>query len=204
MGSCPFVCHQDGCYITALKLNKTNVWNSTKTFVAVCTTTYDQDKGDVESEKWDTVDDESNRVHRLDNCWRRTVTIARAVAPFRKERILRICFAILIEYYSTNMSPVNKYTLPKRATGSKRCAHTNNNTTQTVIRMNWPFKTNLNRFSCSIWVNSIGWRKARMRERSNHCLPLINSRNILVTLRLMKEQVPNKAAQPHQTELQGC
>ena len=79
------------------------------------------------------------------------ITMARAVVPFVKRGNSKYALPL-----STNMSPVKKCSLLKRAPGSMICAHTNNNTTQTVIRMRRPFKTNLNPFSCSIWLNSIG------------------------------------------------
>ena len=94
--------------------------------------------------------------------------MARAVAPLPKRRKIKCA---LPSYGFTNLSSVKKFTPTKKAPGSVTCAHTNNNTTQTVIRMQRPFMTNLNRLSCSIWLNSIGWRKIRMRERSNHCSP---------------------------------
>ena len=79
------------------------------------------------------------------------ITMARAVAPFVKRGNSKYALPL-----STNMSPVKKCSLSKRAPGSMICAHTNNNTTQTVIRMKMPFKINQNRLSCSIALNSIG------------------------------------------------
>ena len=83
------------------------------------------------------------------------VTIARAVIALLERRNTRYA---LPTSGSSKTSPVNKFTplKVKRAPGSKICAHTNNNTTERVIRMKRHFKTNLNRFSCSVWLNLIG------------------------------------------------
>ena len=88
------------------------------------------------------------------------VTMARAVAALPKRRNTKYAFPTSVSsnwiHLDWNTSSVKKYILTKKAPGSVTCAHTNNNTTHTVIRMKMPFKTNLNRLSCSIWLNSIG------------------------------------------------
>ena len=109
--------------------------------------------------------------------------MARAVAPFVKRGNSKYALPC-----STNMSPVKKCSLLKRAPGSMICAHTNNNTTQTVIRMKMPFKINQNRLSCSIALNSIGWKERGWeKDQIGKTLLTFNSRNILVMLRLIKE-----------------
>ena len=99
---------------------------------------------------WTTVD-----AGRMMQAQISAVIIARAMAPFPKRRNTEYA---LPTSGSSNMSPV-KILIPlkvKKAPGLTICVHANKNATQTVIRMKMPFKTNLNRLSCSIWVNSIG------------------------------------------------
>ena len=70
MGSCPFVGNKDAYYhYTNIKPER---WLKLKENPRDCVDNYDQDNGHIESEKWDVVEDESNRAHGLDNCWRRT------------------------------------------------------------------------------------------------------------------------------------
>ena len=79
------------------------------------------------------------------------VTIVRAVMPLEKTRKILVDFVILSS--CSKKAPVIKSTLRKRDPGSVVCANNANNTTFTVIRIRRLFKTNLNRFSCSSWLN---------------------------------------------------
>ena len=79
------------------------------------------------------------------------VTMARAVTPLKRRR--NILCALLSGL--SNVSPVKKYIPLKRAPGALVCTNTNNDTTEIVIKMRRQFMTHLNRFSCSIRLNSI-------------------------------------------------
>ena len=154
---------------TALIFNQNGASISKKTHVTVCTTKLrTMEKLRVKNGILLTMNPTEHTgliivdAGRLMQAQISAVTMARAVTAFPKRRNTN---CNLPSSGLPNMSPVNKFIFLKRTPGSLICANTNSNTTQKVIRMKRPFKTNLNRFSCSIWVNSIGWRKARMRER---------------------------------------
>ena len=85
-------------------------------------------------------------VGRMTQATISVVTIARAVAPFPKRMNAKHALPTSGSTDS-KFSELTSGSISKRAPGSTICAHTNNNTTQTVIRMNWPFKTNLSCFS---------------------------------------------------------
>ena len=146
--------------ITALIYNQKGPRNSKKTIVTVFPIkTRAMEKLRVKNEIWLTMNPTEHTGWIIVDAGRMTqahisaITMARAVAPLPIRK--NIIFALPTSG-STNMSPVKKFILSKSAPGSMICAHTNNNTTQAVIRMRRPFKTNLNRLSCSIWTNSIG------------------------------------------------
>ena len=77
------------------------------------------------------------------------VIITRTVPPLQKTRKILADLAILS---CSNTPSVKKDTLSKRAPG----ANTKNKTTLRVIRTKSAFRTNLNLFSWSSWVNSVG------------------------------------------------
>ena len=76
-------------------------------------------------------------------------------SSFSKDGKMVLSFA-QVSIYFLHRLVLKKFIFLKRAPGSTSVANTNDNTTQTVIRMKRPFKINLNRLSCSICVNSIG------------------------------------------------
>ena len=82
------------------------------------------------------------------------VTIARAVMLLETTRNILVDLDMLSS--CSKKAPLKKLTLPKRDPGSVICASNANNTTLTVIKIRRPLKTNLNRFSCSSWLNWTG------------------------------------------------
>ena len=142
--------------ITTLRLNQNGARNSKKIIVVDCTTkTRTMEKLRVKNGILLTMNPTEHTgliivdAGRMMQAQISAVTMASAMAPFPKRRNTK--FALPISG-SPNMSPV-KILIPlkvTRAPGSTICSHTNNNTTQTVIRMKMPFKTNLNCLSCSI------------------------------------------------------
>ena len=107
------------------------------------------------------------------------VIITRTVPPLQKTKKILADLAIVS---CSNTPPVKKDNLSKRAPG----ANTKNKTTLRIIRTKSAFRTDLNLFSWSSWVNSVGWKK-RDKSQIRKTLPTLDIRNILVMLRLMKE-----------------
>ena len=135
-----------------------------------------QDKREIEAKKWDTIDNKASRAHGEGYCWRRPHDASTKLRCDHNkdsdpiaERI-KILLDLAMVSSGSNNPQAKKCTFPKMAPGSVTCANNNIKTTLTVIRMKRPFKTNLNRLSCSIWLNSVGWRKVDERNSLGRAL----------------------------------
>ena len=88
------------------------------------------------------------------------VSMARAVAPLNEtKKILNEISGI----FQTKLL-VRELSFLKLASGPK--VSPNNTKTQTVLRIEFKVKTNLNRFSWSSWMKCSGWKKIKITKKT--------------------------------------
>ena len=95
-----------------------------------------------------------------------------AVTPHETQKVKRLNMVATLP-----SSPARKTTskFPRRpflvtAPGSRKSSMAQNDTTYTVMTIKRPLKTNLNLFSWSSWLNSIGWIKLDEEDRKKERL----------------------------------
>ena len=86
------------------------------------------------------------------------VSMARAVAPLNEKRKIMNDLSGSIQ---TKLL-VRKLSFLKFASGPK--VSPNNSKTQTVLKIEFKVKTNLNRFSWSSWMKCSGWKKSKIKK----------------------------------------
>ena len=127
------------------------------------------------------------------------VSMARAVAPLNETKKI---MNDLSGSFQTKLL-VRKLSFLKFASGPK--VSPNNSKTQTVLKIEFKVKTNLNRFSWSSWMKCSGWKNFKITKNIDRVENIIH----LVNEEHPGEAEAEKGAQqltgrPEQTDVQGC